>query len=262
MRIVIFSAVIVGIMVSSPVALTEEIPVSVRPSAASVDVFSDPPGARISLDGPMEITGITPFTGANLPLGKYSVKVVHPGFTSSRNSIILDSTSSSRIDLDLIPKERASAVARSMVLPGWGQLYYGSQLKGNSLLVGGMIALAGHTILGSGFYNARENYKDARDQYKGYENDYKPGSGFGIGLEDLEKAGETMEEEYTKMQDAYDYYVWSGWVLGAVWTLSFLDAFYFFPDYKPGLLPGDGELILSENGTSDGLNLNYIVSFE
>ncbi len=203
--------------------------------SGSIQVQTDHPGFKVLLEGPVRVSGITPFTGNGLPVGKYKIKVLQSGYTSARKSIYLQSNGAESITLDPRPKHRIGAAARSLIIPGWGQKYNDQPTWGTFVFWTNVAAAAGHGLSAWQYLSAREDLEDAVDD---------------------------TEDAWNRANNAYDIYVATGWTLGVCWVFNVLDALIQFPAYETALFPGEEELSLAPVSTCDGLILSYKVSMK
>lgn len=127
-------------------------------------------------------------------------------------------------------QSRGAALARSVVLPGWGQRYRGYRNRGHMMLA----LSAGSAVIYVGF--AGRDYRKARDHYE----QAPEGSDF-----------EALYRDYTAKADRADL---SLGVLGAVWLLNAVDAAIQGPNISEGI-------ILSTAGSGDGLQIACNVRF-
>lgn len=203
--------------------------------SGSICVQTDHPGFMVLVEGPVVVSGITPFTGYGLPVGKYQVKLNQRGYTSSRERVFLRSNGAESLTLDPRPKRRLGAAFRSIIIPGWGQKYNDQPNWGNFVFWMHVVATAGHGIASWEYYSARN---------------------------DLENSAGGAEDVWNRASDAYDIYLATGWILGVSWTLNILDAFIQFPAYEKDLFPGGGKFSLGPGSAGDGFTLSYKVSMK
>jgi len=109
--------------------------------AGNVIINSNPQGAVVKLIGEMTLSGITPVKFDRSLSGKYKIEVVREGFEKYRSVTYFTEKQASQLDIKLTPKTRAKAFVRSMIIPGWGQKYYGNSTKaGFYLLIFGTLS--------------------------------------------------------------------------------------------------------------------------
>lgn len=97
-----------------------------------------------------------------------------------------------------VPDQRFERVARSMILPGWGQYYSGERLKGATLMGAWSVAAGGAVVTQLLRSEARNDYLDAR-------------------LDELDPAYDTL----VRWDRVRNYFLLSA---AAVWVISYTDA--------------------------------------
>ena len=181
-------------------------------------ITSAPSHAEVALKGRYTVVGQTPLTVSHLLPGTYRITVSKSRFERFRSTRTFLSGQSYQLSVSLSPKTTAKAALRSLVFPGWGQLYSEKKTRG--------LAIAGTEILlMSGWLLTHLWYESAHDDYEQYR-------------ERFEKASVVKEKEilYNRMLDRLDdAETWDRWRDGllwaatAVWAYNILDAILFFP---------------------------------
>ncbi len=134
--------------------------------------------------------------------------------------MLLSGREATTIDFKLKPKTRVKAALRSIVIPGWGQRYYGAKTKGNVMFIGALVGGATAGIMHLRFDNKRDDYLNF---LKRYENERSVPEKYLM-----------LAELYDRQQDAYDAEQQRnivGAIAAGIWVYSVLDAMLFFPDY-------------------------------
>lgn len=133
--------------------------------AQGVTVVSDPGGAIARLAGDAVVTGVTPAHFDQPLFGAYELIVSKPGYETHKRWVVLDPSRALEFDVRLSAKTRLKAALRSLVLPGWGQLYtdrHGKALLFAALTVGSGVA---YLIADHRFDSKYDEFKDVEDRY-------------------------------------------------------------------------------------------------
>jgi hypothetical protein len=185
---------------------------------AAIRLKTAPVRASVCLSGLLTVRGYTPFSCGGLPGGEYHLSVEHPRFESRSFDVELSTDDTLFLDLALTPKARHRAALRSLVVPGWGQLYAGSSAKGWTLLCGEIVAAGSAYLL-------RRNYQDEVERYDESLHRYEEATYVG----DIEKYRREVEINYRNVERAHDYMKYATYVAGGVWAIAVLDAVVYDP---------------------------------
>lgn len=216
--------------------------------APGITVRSNPSGATVILSGDFTVAGVTPTVFTQRLNGYYEITAYRPGYETYHSSIILSGRQSTDIEIQLEPKTRAKAALRSLIIPGWGQRYYGSKTKGALLTIG---ALAGGVTVGL----LHLHFDDKRDDYLEINKRFQDTRSV------LEREA-LLDELYEKQKDAYDAEQnrnIGAAILAGFWVYNILDALLFFPDYSIQI--SGANLSLSPDISTDGLILSGKLEF-
>ena len=181
-------------------------------------VRSDPTGAIVTLRGPYEWVGQTPWRLYRPLDGLYSVEARFPGYETWSGEAIFGPGGIRELDIRLARKTRYKAAARSALMPGWGQYYNGARTKGTIFLIGEATALTALIVTHVIYKDKVDDYETARDRYlESRDIDEWPEL-----RRQAEKAADKADQAYDNRQIA---------LAGAigVYALSILDAFLFHP---------------------------------
>lgn len=181
-------------------------------------VDSDPPGAVVTLRGTYEWTGLTPWRLYREASGLYRAEVRLPGYDTWTGDVVLGAGGISQLQVKLGKKTPAKALMRSMVIPGWGQMYRGQRLKGTLFVVGSAVA-AGAAVW------THEVYRDRVDKFDEASQDYIDASRW----EDHAPLYEVARRASEKADRAYDRQRVAMACLGGVYALNLLDCLFFAP---------------------------------
>ncbi len=190
-------------------------------SSSGLTVSTHPPGARVILAGDMTIKGLSPIGFPGELQGKYKLTVREDGYETYRQTLFLHPGRPMELTFSLKPKTRFKAALRSLIVPGWGQIYSGRTGKGVFFTI-----LAAGT---AGFYFiANDDFNEKLDDYNRINSRYK-----NAGTE-AEKAALYSLLGNAK-QEAYDAeskrLIAIGGIIG-LWGLNLIDALFFFPQEK------------------------------
>lgn len=186
-----------------------------------ISITSKPTGVSVVLSGDMTVAGITPTTFSQKLSGLYRITAHLEGYENYHSSVLLSGREATTIDIKLAPKTRFKAAARSLIIPGWGQIYSGSKTKGVLLTMGTVAAGVTAGLLQSHFTDDRNDYNDLRDKFNATRS--------------VEEREGMLDQLYRTQKKAYDAErkrnIGLG-VLAGVWIYNLLDALVFFPDYS------------------------------
>lgn len=211
-------------------------------------VKSSPAGAEVILKGEAVVVGVTPTVFQQPLFGEYKVDVRKFGYEKYSTRVMLDPSKPQELSVNLSPKTRIKAAVRSLVVPGWGQLYAEQKTKSfifNLLAVGSVAA----------YLIANDEYNDKYNDYKASERAYDSTITHGGSYADIRSSYQDFREN---QEEAYDAETMRRVTIGAVvgaWSLSVLDALFFFPQER-GTFTVKGLTVKPETGSGTiGLTL-------
>ncbi len=213
-----------------------------------VTIKSDPPGVMLYFKGENSFVGVTPFTVKPNLMGNYKITAVKQGYEKSKVQYYFKGTESGTLRLRLSPKTRFKAAMRSMVFPGWGQIY--SDRKHSGIFLSLVQAGAGLFTL-----VAHNDYNNAYDKYKNALSDYEENKKFSALRDDY---WDVVVARHKEASNAFDKRQTWLYISGGLWIYNFLDSILFFPSFDNEIfnrsLPG-----ISVNFQNDtvGLNLSF-----
>jgi hypothetical protein len=187
-------------------------------------IQSSPQGALVTLKGGVTVSGVTPARFQQLMVGTYQVEFLKDGYEKYTTRVNIDPRLQSQLSVDLSPKRRWKAAARSLLIPGWGQRYSDKTTKGFAFSV---LALGATTA----FLIADDNYSGKKDDYDRLLVQYDS-LRFHGSLSDLRDLQPRLDQAQS---DAYNAETARQITLGgliSIWALNFLDAWLFFPDRR------------------------------
>ncbi|MBD3336059.1 MAG: PEGA domain-containing protein [Candidatus Eisenbacteria bacterium] len=181
-------------------------------------IVSEPPGASVALDGPVRIRGRTPLRLDSRVSGHFSARARLAGYETWTGSLTVDGRAHERVTLVLNSKSRLEAVARSMVIPGWGQMYAGSSAKGRLFLAAEILALAGLWLAHEEYDNRMHEYREAK--YALHAERYE---------ENLPARRRELRRRVDRADDMYKLREALAYAAGGVWALNILDIVLLTP---------------------------------
>jgi len=215
-----------------------------------VIIKSDPPGAMIYFKGENSFVGVTPFKLKPNLIGNYRITATKSGFEKSKLEYVFKGTERGVLRLRLIPKTRFKAGIRSLVFPGWGQIYSERKKSGIFLSLlqagAGLFALMAHLDYDKAF----DDYQSALDDYLTNNQNYE------VAIQKWQ----IVESRYRRAEKAFNKR--KNWlaISGGLWLYNFLDSIFFFPSFDKKFfhrsLPG-----ISVNIRHDSVGLGLTVPF-
>ncbi len=202
--------VIILIMVFSVTTLAED---------GNLTVESRPSGTTVVLQGEYELAGVTPVTFNQNLFGRYKLTARRGGYEDYSTTVVLTGSEPRIVAFDMVPKTRFKAGIRSVVLPGWGQIYSGQKTRGVFYTAGTVLSLIVYAAANNDFRDKRDTYNDLRDDYNNARSLAE--------LRDLKPRLDAAQQE------AYDAESVKNFTVGAVafvWAFNVIDAVLFFPD--------------------------------
>lgn len=187
-----------------------------------ISVQSNPPGATVTIEGEAYLTGVTPAAFYQTLIGHYLLKVSRSGFETHSYRVMLSPDRPTVINVDLIPKTRFKAAARSVFIPGWGQRY--SEHDGRGKLFTGLAAAA------VGYYLVTDaNFDDKNDVFLERLSQYDAMAAGGS-LADIKWMQPRLDKAQQEAWDAENRRRLAIGMVVAVWGWSVLDALLLFPE--------------------------------
>ena len=146
-------------------------------------IRSEPPGSDVSIG--REKMGATPLHLPEITPGKYQIALRHLGYQKHEFSVETHSGAIDTFRFELLPIAKSSALLRSAIIPGTGQIYSGHKIKGAGILLGEAAAgyLAYHFIRSHS--SAVDEYHEARRAYKA-----------AVYLEEMNSTRTEMDDKY------------------------------------------------------------------
>jgi len=188
-----------------------------------INVQSNPQGATVTIEGEAYLTGVTPAAFHQTLIGDYLLKVSRSGFETHSSRVFLSPDRPTVINVDLVPKTRFKAAARSIFIPGWGQRY--SEKNSRGMLFSGLAAAAVgyYFIVDADFDDKNDVFLDRLSQYDAIA--------AGGSLADLKWVQPRLDKAQREAWDAENRRRFAVGMVVAVWGWSVLDALLLFPEH-------------------------------
>lgn len=233
---------------------TEVVQTALKEKIGELMVSSNPPGARILIDGDYYkldngSVATTPIKLSRIWSGKRTVSFELPGYTDGKTEIEVkeDQTEIVRATLDKIVfiKPRKKALWRSAVLPGFGQFY-------EERYTASLGYLSSEIVLGFVLLDLRSEHSNLEADYLSLRHDYENLNGT---TEEIQSAWNSVEKAYDKMDSNYQMQqVVAGAMIG-VYLWNIVDAWVFMPKIA------EKKVSASLFNTNDGIGVSLGVNF-
>jgi hypothetical protein len=209
----------------------------------NVVLTTNPPGATAYFSGAYSLVVNTPAILPSNLSGTYKIRITRPGYESWKGELALLPGNSNNVNIDLIRKTRLKAGLRSLFIPGWGQYYGGSSIRG---------AVFTLSIIGAGavLYESDKKYGDKRTAYDVAHQNYDNAASITqreLLRPILESARQTASKAETDRRRIF--YLGVG-----IWVYNILDSVIFFPD-ESAFVP---TISATDNG---GAQVSMVVKF-
>ncbi len=199
----------------------------------SITITTSPPGATVYLRGELDLVANTPASLPSNITGRYKTEITRPGYETWKGDLTFVPGSTNNVAIELSKKTRMKAMLRSLIIPGWGQVYSGDKLRGYLITSGAVVAAGTIFYLDRRFDKKLNDYNEALEEYNSAS-----------AIEERIALKSCMDG---RQRDAYFAETDRNTALivgAALWAYNVLDALLFFPDsdaYFPGVKSfGDG----------------------
>jgi hypothetical protein len=182
-------------------------------STELISVESKPSGAIVRFEGIYNFSGRTPFVIPYVLAGRYKVKAAKEGFENLSAEMDFVGADDGNLMLKLKSKTRLKAATRSLIFPGWGQIYGGDKLRGIAFSSIQMGLGIGTMLVIRDYNNANDDLKRATDAFTRHKDE----STFLAMQDKLETADEKYNSRNTMLM-----------IAAAFWTYNILDSILFF----------------------------------
>ena len=184
-----------------------------------LSVTSSDEKVRLKIQGIKEIQQL-PLEYYELIYGTYNIKAYGTGLESKKKTIVIERQKTTKVEINLNPKERAKAVRYSLMFPGGGQFYEGSKSRMRGLIYAG-------TFIGTGALLSKgiSTYSDENKLLDQYQVNYQAASS----AADIDATWTIYEQQSATVSDAQTNLMFLSTSLVSAYLTSIIDA-YFFSD--------------------------------
>jgi hypothetical protein len=187
------------------------------PEEPTLVIESNPAGAIVTLRGDYEWVGQTPWKLFRAISGTYAVEARRPGYETWRGQAVLGPGGVRELKITLSRKSEIRALGRSILVPGWGQVYEGSRGKG-------VLMMSAAAVAGAGLIWTHELYRDRVDQFDQARTAFEQADQLGAQWDklraDLDRASQRADRAYERRKLALG-------VTAGVYLLSVVDLLVF-----------------------------------
>lgn len=190
-------------------------------SEGNVIVNSDPQGSLVKLRGELTLSGVTPVKFDRVLSGRYEIEIDRDGYERFRTTTYFTELQPLQIDIELVRKTRTKAFFRSLIIPGWGQRYYGNSTKSTLFALSTVASTIGYVFV-------KDDYDSKLDTYYELQADRDAATKWSdipdleARLRDAQKTANDAETDLNIIKA----------VLVGVYAWNVLDAFLFFPEHS------------------------------
>ncbi len=181
-------------------------------------VSTNPSGARVILDGDVTIDGLSPIGFPAELQGKYKMTIREDGFETFRKTLFLSPDNPMDLSFSLNSKTRFKATIRSLIIPGWGQMYSGRTGKGLIFTILAAGATGYYFMTDNDFSEKLDDYDRVNFQYNHATTETEKTSLYSL-------LGKTKQEAYDAENKRA---IAIGGMIG-IWGINLIDALFFFP---------------------------------
>jgi hypothetical protein len=209
------------IAVAAIVLAIAAVPATGQEAQGNVVINSNPQGAPVILKGDVTLSGVTPIRFSHVLSGEYEVIVKRDGYESYKSVEYFSASKEANITVDLVPKTSVKAAMRSMLIPGWGQSYYGSKFKSVFFFVG---TIASATT----FYFVNDHFDSKRDEWQ----ELKDQRAETVDFDERRRLEESIRDAQETANDAEN---WNNIMIGVtagIYALNVIDNILFFPEHS------------------------------
>jgi len=224
-----------------------QIPPGNAPGVPALTITSEPPGAVVPLKGPYEWVGVTPWRLFRNVEGLYQVEARRPGYETWRSEVVLGPGGLRDLSFRMSRKSTVKAFVRSALIPGWGQFYRGSSLKGT-------LFLAGSVLAGGAFAYTHATYQEEADDFKAAERRYEAATR----EEELAARWAEVLDRADDADRAWDRRQIALGALAGIYALNLVDVVFFPPAGDAAVPSGPGGPV--SRAEPDGLGWSAVAS--
>ena len=191
--------------------------VSSNPDMGFLSVRSSNKKVRLKIQGIQEIQQL-PLDYYELIHGTYNLKAFGIGLESKKKSVMIQQQKTTKVEINLNPKQRAKAVRYSLMFPGGGQMYTGSKSRIRGLIYAG-------TFIGTGALLSKgiSTYSDENKLLDQYQANYNAATT----AADIDATWALYEQQSVTVNDAQSNLMILSTTLVSAWLTSVIDCFFF-----------------------------------
>jgi hypothetical protein len=225
------------------------VPAIAQDDVGNLTVVSSPVGTVVTLEGEYQLAGVTPVTYNQNLIGMYRLTAYRDGYEKYKTTLVLVGDEPFQIDFEMVPKTPFKAAFRSLVVPGWGQMYTDQKLRGALYTSATVISLMSLLIADQDFRDKRDTYNEVRDLYESTRS-----------IDEMRIIRERLDTVQKEAYDAETVRQIAFGVTAFVWAFNVLDAIVFFPDRRH-TVGGPPSITLDTGSDFDRLGLRLAVTF-
>jgi len=214
----------------------------------NLTVISSPPGTAVTLEGEYDVAGVTPVTFGQELQGVYKLKAYRGGYENYETELVLAGRTPQTVEFEMVPKTRFKAAFRSLVVPGWGQMYNGQKFRGALYTFGTAASLVALLVTDQDFRDKRDEYNDLLEAYNNTRS--------------VDGKSRLWPQVVDAQQDAYDAETTRRVALGVtafIWAFNVIDAAVFFPHHGYSI-GGPTSITIDTGRDFDRVMLNLAVN--
>lgn len=189
-------------------------------SDGNVIINSDPQGSLVNLEGELSLSAVTPVKFDRKLSGRYEIEIKREGFENYLSTAYFTEMQMSQLDIKLIRKTRTKSFFRSMIIPGWGQRYYGNSTKSTLFALGSAAGAITYLFIKDDYDNKMDTYEQRLVEREA-----------AIKWNEIPALDAALRDAQQKASDAEDNVNIIKVVVIGVYVWNVLDAVFFFPDY-------------------------------
>ncbi len=204
-----------------------------------ITISTNPSGATVYLRGEFDLVANTPATLPENISGRYQAKITRPGYETWKGDITFIPGNANSIEIKLSQKTRIKATARSILIPGWGQVYSGNKSRG-------YLITAGAVFMAAAVYQTDRRYDKKRADFDIASSNFNSASSIEDRIALKIISDEKQNEAYKAETDRNTAMT----IAAAFWAYNVLDALIFFPEgnaYYPTVTALNDGVALSFN---------------
>lgn len=196
-------------------------PAAGQEAQGNVVINSNPQGSPVILKGDVTLSGVTPIRFNHILSGRYEVIIKREGYESYKSVEYFSNSKEATLTINLAPKTSMKATLRSLIIPGWGQSYYGNKFKSVLFFVG---TVASATT----FYFVNDHFDSKRDEWIALKDKREDT----VDFDERERLEESIREAQEDANNAENWVNIMVGVTAGIYALNVLDNILFFPEYS------------------------------